>query len=610
MTPMRSIIVGILISFFILCLCKFSPSEDNEKENEIVQTITRYQQTILKNPDSIEARLSLGLAYFSHDLLEEATLAFHQVIELDSKSREGNYWLGRTHQLQKKYEKSIVIFRELVRRFPNYSDIYIQLGLSYFQLHQYKKAEESFLRSIHLMKPTENPLQHFLPSSYVKNKSWDRIGKITAISKAEIYYYLSRISLEQGLLEEAETYCLQSIQIQPLAETHFQLGLVSIRKKKWEIAEEAFVSAIQQDPSLLYAHYQLALLYFKQGKKAEAEREMKTFQQQKKDETDPFSHQRAILVTNLGTLYLSEGKHEKAIQYYQRAISYNPNLVEAYNGLSRAYSLLKHFSQAYQAQQKAIQLNPKMAEVHASLGFIRLKQAENTKNDSDYQLALNAYRQARELQPNSTGILLNLGNIALKLSLLQEAKDAFSTLLSLSSNSTNQKQSNPYHEVLKDTPNPVIAHYHLGIIASKQDKFDEAIKHYKTVLQSAPNMIETHYLIGRIYAEREQYQQAEIAYQNVIKAKPSFAGAYERLAHLYGSWGKYQKKALELARKAVELQPDSAEYLNTLSWLYYLQKNYDQAEETIKKALSLESNNRVFQEGLKAIQEIKKTRIK
>ena len=101
MTPMRSIIVWILISFFSLCLCKFSPAEDNEKENDIIQTITRYQQIILENSDSIEARLSLGLAYFSHDLLEEATLAFHQVIELDSKSREGNYWLGRTYQSQK-----------------------------------------------------------------------------------------------------------------------------------------------------------------------------------------------------------------------------------------------------------------------------------------------------------------------------------------------------------------------------------------------------------------------------------------------------------------------------------------------------------------------------
>ena len=107
-------------------------------------------------------------------------------------------------------------------------------------------------------------------------------------------------------MDKAEKYCLRSIQIQPLAQTHFQLGLVSIRKKKWEIAEEAFVSAIQIYPSLPYAHYQLALLYFKQGK--EAETEMKTFLQRKKDETDPFSHQRAILVTNLGTLYLSEGE--------------------------------------------------------------------------------------------------------------------------------------------------------------------------------------------------------------------------------------------------------------------------------------------------------------
>ena len=308
MIPMQSIMVWILISFLSLYLCSFLLAEDNEKENDIVQTITRYQQVILEDPDSIEARLSLGLAYFSHDILEETNLTFRQVIELDLESKEGNYWLGRTYQLQKKYEKSIAIFQELIRRFPNYSDIYTQLGLSYFQLHQYKKAEEAFLRSVHLIKPTENPLQHFLPLSHVKNESWDRIGNITAISKAEIYYYLSRISLEQGLLDKAEKYCLRSIQIQPLAQTHFQLGLVSIRKKKWEIAEEAFVSAIQIDPSLPYAHYQLALLYFKQGKEAEAETEMKTFLQRKKDETDPFSHQRAILVTNLGTLYLSEGE--------------------------------------------------------------------------------------------------------------------------------------------------------------------------------------------------------------------------------------------------------------------------------------------------------------
>ena len=48
----------------------------------------------MEDPDSIEARLSLGLAYFFHDILEEANLIFRQVIKLDLESKEGNYWLG------------------------------------------------------------------------------------------------------------------------------------------------------------------------------------------------------------------------------------------------------------------------------------------------------------------------------------------------------------------------------------------------------------------------------------------------------------------------------------------------------------------------------------
>ena len=51
----------------------------------------RYQQIIVKKTDSVEARLSLGLADFVHDILEEATLAFHKAIELDSKSQKGIY---------------------------------------------------------------------------------------------------------------------------------------------------------------------------------------------------------------------------------------------------------------------------------------------------------------------------------------------------------------------------------------------------------------------------------------------------------------------------------------------------------------------------------------
>jgi len=75
---------------------------------------------------------------------------------------------------------------------------------------------------------------------------------------------------------------------------------------------------------------------------------------------------------------------------------------------------------------------------------------------------------------------------------------------------------------------------------------------------------------------------------------------------LYGVRGRGIDKALEFAKKAVELQPGSAVYLNTLSWLYYLNKDYAQAEGAIKKALTLEPDNPVYQEGLHAIQEARR----
>ena len=89
-----SIVVWILISGVSLFICQFLPAQDNEKGNDVTQAIIRYQKTIAENPDSVEARLSLGLAYLAYDILEEAILAFQKTIELDPKSEKGNYWLN------------------------------------------------------------------------------------------------------------------------------------------------------------------------------------------------------------------------------------------------------------------------------------------------------------------------------------------------------------------------------------------------------------------------------------------------------------------------------------------------------------------------------------
>ena len=95
--------------------------------------------------------------------------------------------------------------------------------------------------------------------------------------------------------------------------------------------------------------------------------------------------------------------------------------------------------------------------------------------------------------------------------------------------------------------------------------------------------------------------------KRAISLETSFSQAYERLAHLYGAKDTHLDRALLLAQKAVELQPNSAEFLNTLSWLYFRTKNYAKAEETIRNALKLQPDNPTYQQGLQAIQQVKPT---
>jgi len=669
---LRNAIIFCEIYLFVLLLLLCQTAKAKGREG-VSEAVAKLKQAVTEHPNSVETHFSLGRAYLVLSAMEEAEAAFLHALKLAPKSAEGYYWLGRTRYLQEKYETSRKTFQKAVELFPDWGGAYAEMGLSYFRLHQYKEAEAAYLKALSLMTDNSSPkippapfnkggakrhheiVEKILlsPVPLNKNEKQEWIAKVTPLSQADVYYYLSLVSFECGLWNETSSYCQKAIRIEPFAEAYFQLGLAAVQKRQLKEAEKAFREALRQKPLMTQAHYQLALLYFKQKKTTEATKEMETFKKLKKA-ADQFQEQHAALLrsvdkapafANLGWLYLNEQKYEEAAWEYQKALWHEPNFVEAYNGLSHAYALLGRFEEAIQTQQKALQLKPTMAEAYAGLGFIRMKQAETSQSEEGYKSAMRAYRKATELKPDFAEALLNLGNIALKLDgtepayyrdearpLLQEAEKAFETLLSLFSQKKGsepakinltqvhlalgqvylrQKKFPPalrhYQEALKCDSNLVDAYYNMGFIAVKAGRLDVAVECYNEVLKRQPDMAEAHYLLGKIYAEQKKYEQAEKAYQRAIEIEYSAAYAYERLAHLYGAWGRHLDKGLKLAKKAVELQPNSVVYLNTLSWMYYLRKDYVQAEQAIKKALSLQPDNPVLKEGLKAIQEAGQT---
>jgi len=93
---------------------------------------------------------------------------------------------------------------------------------------------------------------------------------------------------------------------------------------------------------------------------------------------------------------------EKALEYFNQAISLDPNYALAYAGLADTYVLLPFYRnepvreamhQAREAATKALSLDGNLVEAHASLGFVNTCESNFTEAEREFKLAI-------ELNPN------------------------------------------------------------------------------------------------------------------------------------------------------------------------------------------------------------------
>ena len=225
--------------------------------------------------------------------------------------------------------------------------------------------------------------------------------------------------------------------------------------------------------------------------------------------------------------------------------------------MGHAYVGLRRLDDALDALGKAIELEPKLAEAYITKGLILLERADNSGGKSDFERAVSACRKGIELNP-----MLRV---------------------------------------------PIAIRAAIGKTYLQEGKLPQASRQFEEILKTDANFSDAHFYLGAVHLARHKYEKAENAYLHVIELEPSSAEAHERLAHLYGIRGIYLDKAIQLAEKAIDLKPDSAAYYNTLSWLHFLNKDYEKAETSAMKALALQPENRLYSEGLKVIRKAKQS---
>ncbi len=115
-----------------------------------------------------------------------------------------------------------------------------------------------------------------------------------------------------------------------------------------------------------------------------------------------------------------------------------------------------------------------------------------------------------------------------------------------------------------------------GQLAVEQGEHDQIIKYYRQLLNIDPYYTPAYVNLARSYGAVGNYLGAVESYQQWLMLEPDHPAALNNLAYTYMLNKTNMTEAINLAYKAVTLDPQ-ASFLDTLGYGYYLVHDYDKA---------------------------------
>ncbi len=116
--------------------------------------------------------------------------------------------------------------------------------------------------------------------------------------------------------------------------------------------------------------------------------------------------------------------------------------------------------------------------------------------------------------------------------------------------------------VVLDDPLTPEEHVNLGVVYEREGRYDDAVREYRKASERLPVAI---LYMGNAYFLKGEFGKAEACYRKAIREDPDNADAMNNLAWLYYRLGRNLDEAESLVLKAIEARPDRADaYRDTL----------------------------------------------
>lgn len=126
--------------------------------------------------------------------------------------------------------------------------------------------------------------------------------------------------------------------------------------------------------------------------------------------------------------------------------------------------------------------------------------------------------------------------------------------------------------------------------ATREEIFNEARLAVHTAMVLDPNSADVYYVDGAIkfYGDFD-WEGAEQSYKKSIELNPNNANAYIRYSAFLGAMNRHEE-SLDLANRAIALDPISISSLHNLGWVNLIAGNFKDSEAAFTEALELHPN--------------------
>ena len=286
----------------------------------------------------------------------------------------------------------------------------------------------------------------------------------------------------------------------------------------------------------------------------------------------------------LGTIFLAEGKSDKATEQFTDASKLNPRDMRNFIGLQNVKLQSGHSADAIQSMQDLVSKNPTNLGARFELANFMASAAtlpENRANSKQlFEQAADNYKEILKTNATSSEIWLRLGEAQ---SALGQAEPALAS----------------FEQAANTDPKSVKALMSEALLLEALNRGKEAVDAYNKVLGIDPNDWEALNNLAYIAADSgSNLNQAQTYAEQAKKEVPDSPEVADTLGYVYLQ-KNLNSQAAEIFRQNVAQHPDNANFRFHLAMALLKQGDKQGAKEQASKALQAASANTNLQNKIK-----------